>query len=175
MHVINLDEETGTRITLLLVKNVKNIESLRKKIIAGSLDCCAIKPCFVVDPLQIAVAANKAAISKKAGKLTTKSVNSELLYNLSVSKNITQSLNTFGIDDKTSDILIVVFEENGVNRVEGMKPEIEGELCDIGEIKHLVNAEQVKKIYKIKDSELKVSTLLDSVISRIAVKDFGSH
>lgn len=175
MHILNLDESTGTRISLFLVKNLENLEQLREKILAGSLDCCVIKPCLIVDPLQIAVAANKAAIDKREGKLTTKSLNSELLFNLSISKNITQSLNSFGIDDKSKEVLLVVFEENGESRAEGMKTEIKGEFCNLKHIQDLSDFNLIKKTYKIKDQELQVSSLIDSVISRIAVKEIGLH
>lgn len=175
MHVINLDESSQSRIVLFLVKNIKGIQELRTKVLTGELDCCVVKPTLILDPLQIAVAANKAALSQKFGKLTTKSINSELLYNLSISKNITQSLTKFGIDEDSKNVLVVVFEQGDEKKAEVMKSEIVGDFCDVKEISQLSDIDLISKTYKIKDGELQVSALIDSVTSRIATKDFGSY
>jgi hypothetical protein len=47
-------------------------------------------------------------------------------------------------------------------------------LIDLSEIVSLSNEAEVKKIYKIKDMELNVGTLLEAVINRIATKELVS-
>lgn len=76
----------------------------------------------------------------------------------------------FGINDNDTEILCVVLDEGSSEQV---KAAVKGELCDIKEIisRRLCSEEEVKKIYKIKDEELKVGQLLDAVINRISSKD----
>lgn len=176
MPTIALDKESGASISLFLFKELRNVNVLRKKIVSGELQCCAVKPSLIVDPLQIVIASNKAVLHKKFGKLTTKSLNSELLFNLSVSKSISQSLRTFGLGDKDENVLIVVFNEKEEEEKDlvNFKSDIEGIECDLSEIKNFTDSSLIKKIYKITDNELLVSTLANSVISRIATKDFGA-
>lgn len=174
MKVIELDKESKSNIVLFLLKNVGDAKTLKQQIISGELDCCAVKPSLIVSCFQIVIAANKAVLFKKAGKLATKSLNTELLYNLSISRNITDSLKTFGIDDKDDHIVIVIFQENGENKFERMKNHFTGEICDAEEIFKLSNAKLIRDIYKITDTELEVSDLSDSVVSRIATKDLGA-
>ncbi|KAK6624094.1 hypothetical protein RUM44_010952 [Polyplax serrata] len=173
MKVISL-EESNTNIRLFLLKNVKDVKSLKEKIISGELDCCAVKPSLIINCFQIVVAANKAAINEKIGKLATKCLNTELLFNLSISRNITQSLNTFGIGEKDEHILIVIFEKKGESKFDCMKDYFQGEICDAEEINQFSDIKLIKKTYKITDKELEVSQLLDSIVSRIATKDLGS-
>lgn len=170
MHCIALDRETKTSIELLLVENVTNVPYLRENVINGKFNCCLVKPAIIVSPLQIAVAANKAAISQISGNLITKSLNSELLFNLSSSKNISQSLQTFGVTDKDQDCLVVVFHQ-GENKTEDIKSEINGEFLDIVNLSKFTDQKLIQKTYKIGDEELKMSTLASSVVSRIAVKE----
>lgn len=174
MKVVELDEESKTRLVLFVVKNVQDITSLKDKIVNGQLDCCVIKASLIVNYFQIVVAAIKAVHCKKASKLATKCLNTELLFNLSISKNITQSLSKFGVDDKEQNIIVVVFEENGEDKANKIKSTLMGDVCDVEEIENLCNIELIKKTYKITEKELEVSTLLDSVVSRIATKECGS-
>ncbi|CAG4992332.1 unnamed protein product [Colias eurytheme] len=64
----SLDSDTKTNLKIYLFKNVQNVDIIRNNIVKGVWNCAAIKPSLVVDPLQIAVAANRAVVAEKAGK-----------------------------------------------------------------------------------------------------------
>lgn len=175
LYTTALDAETKKCLTICLFTQVKNAAHLRKMLMSGDLKCCLMKAHLICDPFQVVVAANKAAVSEKFSKLITKSVHTEILYNLSVSKNITQSLINFGIADSDSDIVLgLIHDEDEETKLESIVQLVEGQTDQIKNLCNVRDVEKIKKVYKIDDVELKVSRLLDSVISRICVKDFIS-
>ncbi|XP_012169466.1 EKC/KEOPS complex subunit TPRKB-like [Bombus affinis] len=173
-YTISLDPETEMVCTLYLFKDVQNSNELYKKVIDNKLSCCIIKAALIVDPLQVIVAANKAAISAKMAQLTTKTLYTEVLFNLSISKNISRSLAKFGVSDNDKNILIAIIhkERDGYSMSEILMNSIKGERVLISSLPQFTDFDLVKKTYRIDENELNISTFIDSVISRISCKDF---
>ena len=65
-------------------------------------------------------------------------------------------------------ILFVLLHEMNENELESI---VQGELTDIDKVRELCDEKEIKKIYKIKEEELKVGSLLEAVINRISTKD----
>lgn len=165
-----LDSKSNCIVLIKLYKNVKNVVELRREILNGKLNCCILKPSLIVDPFQIVVAANKAIITKK---LTTKTIYTELLFNLSISKNITESLRKFGIDDKENNIIVVVIkrkDDENSNESE-IYEKVDGDEEDLKELTTYSDVGLIRKTYKINDVEYKKIPILNSITSRIATKD----
>ncbi|GLG94262.1 TP53RK-binding protein [Gryllus bimaculatus] len=141
-------------------------------VIGGSIQCCILKPSLIVDPLQIAVAAKKAVLNEQQNKMATKSLYTEILFNLSLSKNITQSLIKFGISDTDNNAVVCVIGKNE----EELDKVLSHFQCDepSGNQQFSPDNSLIKKEYKITGVETEVSSLLGSVVSRIAAKDFVS-
>ncbi|KAJ8916101.1 hypothetical protein NQ315_004467 [Exocentrus adspersus] len=169
---MNLDLRTNAQLQIKIYRNIKNVKNLKQKLISGELKCCMIKPSLIYDPFQIAVAANKALAS---AKLITKTIFSEILFNLSVSKHITRSLQTFGIDDNDENILVVTISQNGEDNSESVYSQIDGEEVELSQLKNLSDLDNIKNVYKISEKESLTIPLIDSIVSRIATKDFLSH
>lgn len=169
LHIQDLDPSTNSVVKIKLYQSVKNMPDLQQQIRSGDLNCCLIKPSLILDPFQIVIAANKAAL---ADELVTKKLYTELLYNLSISKSITKSLQIFGIDVNKTDILVVVIDKHGTDTMKDVVKEIYGIETDISKLKELTNLVEVKKVYSLMDIELKTPVLLNSIISKIAVKSF---
>lgn len=168
-HVVELDPITETRLKMQLYENVKNTSDLRKKILSGELQCCIIKPTLICDPFQVVIAANKALTSTKR---TTKSIFTEILFNLSPSSNISQSLLKFGIDDKDKSLLVVMLEKEGEETgTETIFSSVEGNVLDISELGCTCDTHAIRNVYKINDTEYHNMSLVDSVVSRIATKE----
>lgn len=170
-YICDLDADTKTKLNIYLFKNVKNVEDIRNHITRGEWNCAVIKPSLIVDPFQIAVAANKAVVSEKDKSMVTRTVYAEILYNLSLTKNISQSLSKFGIEK--DDNLLVCFlmtPENDYSK--DILPKIQGELCSMSELSNLTNMKDVKSAYKL--NNYKNVDLLDVIVSRMVTKSFVS-
>lgn len=169
-YSIELDPITQTSIKMQLFENVKNTPEVRKKVMSGELQCCIIKPQLICDPLHVVVAANKALTSKKQ---TTKSIFTEILFNLSPSTNISQSLLKFGIDDKDKNLLVVTLQKKTSDDAKTLEifSSVEGNVLDISELGCMNDINAIRKTYKISDKEYHCINLLDSIVSRIATKE----
>lgn len=167
MYSIELDLLCQARAKMKLYRNVTNVPELRQRVLKGKLQCCIIKPSLIIHPLQVIVAANKAVT---ANKLKTRTVYTEILFNLSVSKNITQSLQTFGISDNEKDILVVVIEKKEEN-LEDIFKDVQGEEVALEALSEISNMNLIKKVYKLNDIETEHIQAIDSIVSKIAAKD----
>lgn len=168
-YSLKLDPSVEATLVVKLFDNVKNMGTLKQKVLSGSLECCLIKPHLIVDPFQIAIAANKALVAEK---LTTRTVYSEILFNLSISKNITQSLQTFGIDDKMTQVLTaVIVKDKEQSSEELIYKEIDGNELDLSKLKDFNNVAAIQKCYKLSKLETE-NSLLESIVSKIATKEF---
>ncbi|KAI4503510.1 hypothetical protein M0802_001732 [Mischocyttarus mexicanus] len=175
-YSIQLDPETKMHCTLYLLKNVQNTAEVKKKVISGDLACCLLKPTCIVDPFQIVIAANKAAINESCNQLITRNKSTEILFYLSMTTSISKSLSDFGISDNDTNILVVAIhkkdEQESISKM--IIDNINGEIISIEELKELNNLELTQKYYKIDKEELIICNCTDSIISRIACKDFSS-
>ncbi|XP_076162691.1 EKC/KEOPS complex subunit TPRKB [Ptiloglossa arizonensis] len=173
-YTVPLDPETEMFCTLYLFANVQNSDEIYKKIVNGEICCSIIKAALIVDSFHVLVAANKAAVNAKMNQLITKNLHTEVLFNLSISKNISRSLMEFGINDTDKNILIVQIHK--INNKEPMseilRKNIKGEKVSISELPQFSDLELIKKTYKIDKEEQTVSNLTNSIVSRISCKDF---
>lgn len=173
-YSVELDQETGLYCTLHLFADVANTSEIREKLVAGKLRCCMAKVSLMTDAFQAVVAANKAALSAKRNRLITKTMYTEILFYLSISKNISRSLAEFGISDNDRNILVILVhkldEEQAM--LEEISESIKGERIPLSRLQEFTDVNLVKKTYKIDDDELRISSLTDAVVSRISCKEF---
>merc|ERR1719312_949021 len=132
---------------------------------------------------------------RMGGKMITRTIFTEVLYNLSFTKNITESLRTFGVKEDETSFLAVLFndrllrdgdggeeekveeekeeakEEDKVNNLKEMV-EYSELITDIDAINSFlaksVNVAAVRKAYKIKDDEFRRFEMKDGVGSDFA-------
>ncbi|XP_046386984.1 EKC/KEOPS complex subunit TPRKB-like [Ischnura elegans] len=171
IHEIDVGSACNATLQIALFQSVRNSKELRKLVMNGQIKCCLIKPSIILDPFQVAVAACKALLSEKDETMTTRNVFTEILYNLSNSKNISQSLSKFGISDDDENVLVVVIQRGKEVSPENVFQRVEGELLSIKQLETIRDIPSIMKVYGVRDEELKISSLLDSVVSRIAAKE----
>ncbi len=101
-----IDLRAASEPRLLLLANVENAAELRSILLSTSgearrLEGIALVKAALLPPdlMQVRVAARKAQAASRAGKMTTRTVSAELVYNLSSTKNIRESLEKFGVGD----------------------------------------------------------------------------
>ena len=156
---------TGQKLHLGLVTNVTNTEEVRQKVIKGELNCTIIRSSLVPSTLVVATAANKACLAQHRGNMKTRSINTEILFNMSSSTNISDSLNKFGGQDSDTTFLVASVD----NDLSAAKEVINGDWIETDNLENQVNIELLSKVHKLKSEE--VSDLIGSLCSRISAKD----
>ena len=76
--------------------------------------------------------------SDKRGTKLTKTVFTEILYFLSPTKKVSESLKIFGIDEKITDLIVVTFQDQ-------VQDLIEGDLADLSHLNQVTNWGKIAK------------------------------
>ncbi|KAJ0392721.1 hypothetical protein P43SY_011976 [Pythium insidiosum] len=166
----------GRTLHTAFFKDVKNSAALRQAVLNQEINFALINARMVVDLFAVHAAAARALLCDQDNKLITKTLNAELVFNLSGSRNVAESFRRFGLTDECDQILVCVFDadEDAISKALAL---VDGTLIDTPSLKealgpHLApnDVAMIRKYYKIQDTELQTSTLSDAVTSRIATK-----
>ncbi|CAG8585972.1 8502_t:CDS:2 [Paraglomus occultum] len=158
-----------------LYRNVKNAKELRKRLLSRDLELsyAFIDAKVILDKFQVLVASNIAIYNETHHKLRTHNVHSEIVYSLSPSTNIRESLKNHGLSDDTTDVVIVKVGESAETIQTHLTKIIKGEERDVEEMTGCVDLARVKKYYKIADSISDREELLKAVVGSIAIKNLS--
>ncbi|XP_042367121.1 EKC/KEOPS complex subunit TPRKB [Plectropomus leopardus] len=160
------------RVTQVLFKEVKNAAELRQCAVEGKIKGALINPTMLVSPFQVLVAANKAVSLQKIGKMKTRSLFSEIIFNLSPTNNISEAFKRFGISDSDVSVLVVLVHNKDESQlVSDITARVNGQQVPAEDVPSLTDFAKVKKLYKVTPQEEKCGTLLDAVVCRMATKD----
>lgn len=173
MHTSHqLELYPGQTVTQLLFKCVKNCAELRKSAMEGKINASLINPKMLVDPFQVLVAANKAVHLQNIGKMKTRSLYSEIIFNLSPTNNISEAFKRFGISDTDDSVLVVLVATDDESQVlADVTEKVDGQQVPVAELPTLTDVTQIRKLYKVTPQEEKIGSLLDSVVCKMATKD----
>ncbi|KAK9988371.1 hypothetical protein SO802_028610 [Lithocarpus litseifolius] len=165
-------EINGDTVSLALFIDVTNSKELLDSMQAGTLEpeVAFLNASLIPDVFPVLAAAHKTLVSKSRESLTTRTLHSELVYNYSGSKHITESLKRCGISESTTYILAARFNVT-LDEVKAVEKLIHGKEIDLEELKDRANQAQIQKQYKITAPELGISSLADAIVCRIAARD----
>eukprot|EP00755_Sulcionema_specki_P039925 Sspe_Gene.113728::Locus_98463_Transcript_1_1_Confidence_1.000_Length_511::g.113728::m.113728/K15901/CGI121, TPRKB; EKC/KEOPS complex subunit CGI121/TPRKB len=141
----------------MLFEEVENTEDVRLKLKAGELDMAVVNPCMVLSLLQLRAAGYKALTFHEQERMVTNNIHSELVYSLSASRNISQSLSAFGPKPDSTAMLIAVYctPDTDICAVkENVAKVIRGKHVSLSNFENHTNHREIIKVYKIKDAEL---------------------
>ncbi|KAL3382835.1 hypothetical protein AABB24_002366 [Solanum stoloniferum] len=165
-------EAGGTTLCLALFSDVTNSKELLDLMQSATLEpeVAFLNASLIPDVFPVLAAAHKTLVAKSRGSLTTRTLHSELVYNFSGSKHISESLKRCGIADNTSYILAARFGASADEMV-AIEKLIKGNEIDLKELEQRINQAQIQKHYKISNLELEISSLADAITCRIAARD----
>ncbi|GMH02696.1 hypothetical protein Nepgr_004535 [Nepenthes gracilis] len=169
MKVFDIDENT---LSLSLYSEVTNSKELLDSMQAGKLEpeVALLNASLIPDVFPVLAAAHKTLRAKARESLTTRSLHSELVYNYSGSKHISESLKRCGISDNSTYILAAWFDA-APDDIKAIGNIIAGKEIDLEELKGRANTAQIQKHYKISVLELEMGSLADAITCRIAARD----
>ncbi|KAE8667870.1 hypothetical protein F3Y22_tig00112354pilonHSYRG00048 [Hibiscus syriacus] len=162
----------GNTLSLALFTDATNSKELLDSMQAGTLDpeVAFLNASLIPDVFPVLAAAHKTLISKSRESLTTRTLHSELVYNYSGSKHITESLKRCGISENSSYVLAARFNASP-DEMKAVEKLIDGKEINLGELEGRADQAQIQKHYKISGPELGISTLADAITCRIAARD----
>ncbi|KAJ4825815.1 hypothetical protein Tsubulata_039766 [Turnera subulata] len=162
----------GNTLSLALFDEVNNSKALLDLMQAGTLEpeVAFLNASLVPDVFPLLAAAHKTLVAKSRDSLTTRTLHSELVYNYSGSKHITESLKRCGISDSTTYILAARFNAS-VDEMKAVAELVNGKEINLEELEGRSNQAQILKHYKISAQELGISSLADAITCRIASRD----
>lgn len=166
-----IEDSGGKTTSALLFTGVKNCSEIKRKVITDYISACLIRADYILDVFQVQCAVKKALASSKNGTMKTRKVTTEVLYQLSPNKNIGESLRTFAARDSEENIVVVLIDDEEDRNLTLLQESIVGEQARLDKLCELADVKSLQKIFQIAEKELKVSSLLDSIVTRMAVKD----
>ncbi|XP_008236511.1 PREDICTED: EKC/KEOPS complex subunit Tprkb [Prunus mume] len=167
-------EVNGNTLSLALFTEVTNSKELLDSMQSGTLDpeVAFLNASLIPDVFPLLAAAHKTLVAKSRESLTTRTLHSELVYNYSGSKHITESLKRCGISESSTYMLAARFNASS-DEIEQKAVEklINGKEIDLEELGGRADQAQIQKHYKITSVELGISSLADAITCRIASRD----
>lgn len=155
-----------------IFRDVKNVGELRQALRDGTIDAALIKPELVLEVFTLLAAANRAVHQAAHNRLYTRSLHAELIYSLSPTRNIAESLVTFGIGENSRDLIVGIFNDESGEKMVEISKRIDGIPTSLDQLPYLANYEMIKKVYHVSEPEFNEETISDAIIMRIITKDF---
>ncbi|XP_031260335.1 EKC/KEOPS complex subunit Tprkb-like [Pistacia vera] len=170
MKVFNISN--GNTLSVSLFTEVTNTKELLDSMQAGTLEpeVAFLNALLIPDVFPLLAAAHKTLIAKSRESLTTRTLHSELVYNYSGSKHITESLKRCGISDSSTYVLAARFNASP-DEMKAVEKLVNGKEIGLEELEGKADQAQIKKHYKISGPELEISSLTDAITCRIAARD----
>ena len=165
--------ELENRIRIFGFEGVTNssviAESMREDVRFAVVDLSLVCSVF-----HLRSAAYKALLNEQQTNMKTKSISAEILYQLSATTNINESLKQHRVHIESQFIAFVVVDDDSVSLE--LMSRVEGKVLDLNALDSpaVLTAEKAStlaKYFKITAQELEISSLENSIATRIAMKD----
>ncbi|GJJ72398.1 EKC/KEOPS complex subunit CGI121/TPRKB [Entomortierella parvispora] len=160
-------------IHLACFTGVRNAADLKERLQVQdkSLTFAMVESNLIMDVFQILLAATKAAQDNESGKLKTQTLSSEIVYNLSPTNNIAESLKRFGITEDTTSLIAVKIGGDPDEVLEDMSNTVDGNLISFSKLDQEKDMEKLRKFYKIDPKVTDDKAILNWIIGGIAMKN----
>ncbi|KAF9436355.1 hypothetical protein BGZ76_004215 [Entomortierella beljakovae] len=152
------------------VKNAPDLK-LRLQEQDKTLAFAMVESNLIMDVFQLLSAATKAAQDNEKGKLSTQSLNSEIIYNLSPSKNIAEALKRFGISEDTTSLIAIKIGGNPDEVLDEMSKTVDGILVSFSKLDQEKDITKLRQYYKIDPNVTEDKAILNWIIGSMAMKN----
>ncbi|KAG0309882.1 hypothetical protein BGZ98_003425 [Dissophora globulifera] len=153
--------------------SVKNAPDLKERLQAQdkTLTFAMVESNLIMDVVQLLVAATRAAKDNDTKKLSTQSLSSEIIYNLSPTKNIAESLKRFGITEDTTSLIAVKIGGDPIEVMEDMSKTVDGILVSFSKLDQEKDIKRLRQYYKIDPKVTEDKDILNWIIGAMAMKN----
>ncbi|KAL3130593.1 hypothetical protein ABBQ38_008397 [Trebouxia sp. C0009 RCD-2024] len=162
----------GKTLHVILFTHVTNCKELQSKVKAGEVEpeLAMLNAAVVADLFVVRIAAQQALAQQQRGKLITKSLHAELVYNMSGSRHISESFNRFGVSESCQHLLVARFDAEPT-QLEAITDLVKGQQQPLSSLQTFTDKALIQKYYKVSPNELKVGTMADAALFKIAARD----
>ncbi|KAH0839516.1 hypothetical protein J3R83DRAFT_374 [Lanmaoa asiatica] len=138
-------------------KNVKNAGAIRARIVKAAtmegpegdkerdaVNFAFINATLITSPLHLQTAAVQALFAQSEETMRTKTLHSEIVWNLNPTNNITEAIKRYGVSDTTTDLIVMhiaSWEREDV--LERMRNVVDGELDLLANVSQVTDWETV--------------------------------
>lgn len=146
---------------------------IRADIVAGALrpDCAVLNAAMVPDAFIVLQAAARALAAESRSKIATRSLHAELVFSVSGSKHIAETLRRFGVADDTKALVVARFDATP-EELDQLKALVAGRLAPLSDLSAVCDRAALTKVYKISQQELALEGgMVDAIACRIAGRD----
>jgi tRNA threonylcarbamoyladenosine modification (KEOPS) complex Cgi121 subunit len=154
-----------------IFRDVKNAMELSQMVRKGEIDAALVKAEMVAEPFILLAAANRAIHQAAHNRMYTRSLAAELIYSLSPTRNITESLTTFGINDNSQNLVVAIFDDDKGSKMVKLAKKIDGAPVTLEHLREIIDIPAIKKVYHVCDPALSAETISDLILTRIVAKD----
>ncbi|KAK7683058.1 hypothetical protein QCA50_013730 [Cerrena zonata] len=173
-----------------LFTNVSNAADLRNRLVQAStmqgeegeaerqaVDFAFIEATLICSSLHLRSAILNSVLSQSQGTLRTKTVHSEILWNLNPTNNISDAIRRYGVSPSTTSLIVVrIGPPSPPSTIQAQMQEVvSGTLSPISELKNITDWAKVRKYHKIgqkmdKDPIKDTQKAHEIVLSTVAMK-----
>mmetsp|Transcript_14127 Transcript_14127/g.38055 ORF Transcript_14127/g.38055 Transcript_14127/m.38055 type:complete len:169 (-) Transcript_14127:35-541(-) len=151
---------------VLYFEDVTNAEEICATVRQPGKEFAAIDARMICDPFQLVAAAHQALHAEEREKMATHAISSELIYATSGAKQINEAFRRFGATPASKRVVLTTFDSRVIPELRQL---VKGKEADVNLLAGACDEIAIRKAYKINDAELKSSSLIDSVVTRIAI------
>jgi len=170
----NFEIFPNKNLKVALFENVANCAELKQRFLGptAEVEMAAMDAENILSLYHLLISANLALHRSSVDKMITRNIYTEIIYNLSPSTNVSDSLKKIGAQDCTTKLLCAAFNPDD-EKFQALLEQVQGSLRPAADLITIndVKAEKFKKIYKISPQELELSSLEDAVIQKIVTKN----
>ncbi|PPQ73107.1 hypothetical protein CVT26_014728 [Gymnopilus dilepis] len=175
-----------SQVHIALFRNVSNAAAVKARIIAAStaegefgekereaVNFAFVEARMITSKLHLETAIYQAILAESQNGLRTRTVHSEILYNLNPTHNITEAIRRYGVSEGTADVLVVRIDSPDLSSStveQKMKEAVKGDIVPLSELSQVTDWATIKKYHKL-NNELAIKEAANNPSREHAVVD----